>query len=84
MSQAILARAIGLTRTSISNIESGRQKLLLHTFLAICIALGMKPNELLPRPGDPTPNPSDERLIPRDLPDSARNSILTMIQKAKR
>ncbi|HET9342868.1 MAG TPA: helix-turn-helix transcriptional regulator [Candidatus Eremiobacteraceae bacterium] len=84
MSQAILASAIGLTRTSVSNIEVGRQKLLLHTFLAICIALKMKPNDLLPWLDETYSSASDEQLIPRNLSPTARASILTMIQKAKR
>jgi transcriptional regulator with XRE-family HTH domain len=49
VSQADLAAAVGLTRTSISNIEKGRQKMLVHTFLDIARALGIEPLELLPR-----------------------------------
>lgn len=47
LSQAALASAIGLTRTSISNIEKGRQKMLLHTFLDIATALAVPPEKLL-------------------------------------
>ncbi len=46
--QQQLAIAVGLTRTSITNIEQGRQKILLHTFLAIAAALGVPPAQLLP------------------------------------
>lgn len=45
--QDVLARATGLTRTSISNIEIGRQKLLLDTFCQIAMALGATPMELM-------------------------------------
>lgn len=45
--QDVLARATGLTRTSISNIEIGRQKLLLDTFCRIAMALGVTPTELM-------------------------------------
>ena len=37
LSQADLARSIGLTRSSISNIEKGRQKMLVHTLLELSL-----------------------------------------------
>lgn len=48
LSQAALATAIGLTRTSISNIEKGRQKMLVHTLLDIAAALSVPVASLLP------------------------------------
>lgn len=48
LSQDGLATDVGLTRTSISNIEKGRQKLLLHTLSEIALALRIAPGELLP------------------------------------
>ncbi len=48
MTQGDLARRIGMTRTSITNIESGRQKVQLHTLYDIGAALGASPAELLP------------------------------------
>jgi transcriptional regulator with XRE-family HTH domain len=48
LSQEALASAIGLTRTSISNIEKGRQKMLLHTFADIADALKVDAVSLLP------------------------------------
>ena len=48
LSQADLAVAIKLTRTSISNIEQGRQKVLLHTFVELLHVLNMQSAELLP------------------------------------
>ncbi len=47
MSQEQLANAVSLTRTSIVNIEAGRQKLLLHNLFRIAEALGVRPTELL-------------------------------------
>lgn len=49
ISQASLATSVGLTRTSVTNIEKGRQKLLLHTFVDIAAAIGVEPIELLPK-----------------------------------
>ncbi|MDE0101569.1 MAG: helix-turn-helix transcriptional regulator [Bryobacterales bacterium] len=48
LSQADLAVAIKLTRPSVSNIEQGRQKVLLHTFGKILAVLNVQPTELLP------------------------------------
>ena len=48
LSQEDLAGAIGLTRTSVSNIENGRQKVLLHAFEKILRVLNVQPSDLLP------------------------------------
>jgi transcriptional regulator with XRE-family HTH domain len=48
LTQEALASQVDLTRTSITNIEKGRQKLLLHTFVDIAHALGVDPSLLLP------------------------------------
>lgn len=48
LSQAELASSIGLTRTSISNIEKGRQKMLLHTLVMIAESLRVPTASLLP------------------------------------
>jgi transcriptional regulator with XRE-family HTH domain len=48
LSQDALALAVGLTRSSISNIEKGRQKLLLHTLVDIASALKVDASLLLP------------------------------------
>jgi len=47
--QTELAAAVGLTRTSVVNIEKGRQKLLLHKLFDFASALGLDPVALLPR-----------------------------------
>ncbi len=48
ITQEELARRVGLTRTSITNIERGRQKVLVHTLYAISEALNTSPTALLP------------------------------------
>jgi transcriptional regulator with XRE-family HTH domain len=48
-SQAELAKHAGLTRTSICNIERGRQHVPLHTLYAIARVLAIQPMMLLPR-----------------------------------
>jgi transcriptional regulator with XRE-family HTH domain len=48
--QADLAKLSGLTRTSITNLEAGNQRIRVHTLLNIAQALGMPPSTLLPLP----------------------------------
>lgn len=48
LTQEALASLVALTRTSIVNIEKGRQKMLLHTFIDLAIALKRSPTDLLP------------------------------------
>jgi transcriptional regulator with XRE-family HTH domain len=48
LSQEHLAKAVGLKRPSMSNIEKGRQNILLHTFCDIAETLGTTANSLLP------------------------------------
>lgn len=57
VSQATLGRRIGFTRSSVSNLEAGRQRIALHLFVLIAEALAVKPAALLPdatllRPSD--------------------------------
>jgi len=46
--QAQLATAVGLTRTSITNLETGRQPVAVHTLCKIADALGTTAANLLP------------------------------------
>ena len=48
MTQAELGRRIGLSRTSVTNIEQGRHHVSLHQFLRIATALEVSPEALLP------------------------------------
>jgi transcriptional regulator with XRE-family HTH domain len=48
MRQADLARRVGLSRTSITNVELGRQGLAIHQLFEFAEALGVEPCELLP------------------------------------
>ena len=48
LSQKDLAQAIGLSRTSVVNIERGRQKILLHTLYDIADVFEVPVTDLLP------------------------------------
>jgi transcriptional regulator with XRE-family HTH domain len=47
-SQEKLGRLVGLSRTSIVNIEKGRHHLVIHQLLAFARALKVRPEALLP------------------------------------
>jgi transcriptional regulator with XRE-family HTH domain len=48
LSQARLAETVGLRRTSLVNIEAGRQRLPLHVLYALCSVLEIEPSDVLP------------------------------------
>ena len=52
MTQDTLAQKLSLTRTSIINIEKGRQQVLVHTLADIAGVLGVPVNQLMPPPDD--------------------------------
>ncbi len=48
LNQAALGGKVGLSRTSITNIECGRQQVAVHMLYELANALGVEPHELLP------------------------------------
>ena len=48
LTQGDLARAVGISRTSITNIETGRQPLYVHVLMRIAEILGTSPTDLMP------------------------------------
>ena len=50
MTQQSLATKVSLSRASITNLEMGRQKLMLHTLMDIASELRVAPADLLPQP----------------------------------
>ena len=48
LTQQALASLVALKRSSITNIEKGKQKFLVHTLADIAAALKVQPNDLLP------------------------------------
>lgn len=70
MTQEILASRIGLTRTSVTNIEQGQQKFLLHTLIDIAQALHIAPASLLPEIYE-TSEEQINAMLKNHLPDEA-------------
>ena len=52
VTQEELARRVDFSRTSITNIEKGRQRVLFHQFVNMADALNVEPTALMPAPGD--------------------------------
>lgn len=48
VTQEELAKRVQLSRSSITNIEKGRQRVLLHQMVNIAAALDAKPSDLMP------------------------------------
>lgn len=48
MSQSVLAKQIGFTRSSVANLEAGRQRVALHLLVQIARALDCEPAALIP------------------------------------
>jgi transcriptional regulator with XRE-family HTH domain len=65
MNQGELARKVGLSRTSVTNVELGRQGLAVHQLFEFAAALGVEPCRLLPE--EPRPKPSVERIVTPEL-----------------
>jgi len=73
LTQDELASMIGLKRASITNVESGRQQLLVHTLLQIADSLGISPDRFLAK------RPAGAELeMPSNVSASVRNWILTV------
>lgn len=78
LSQAALAAAIGLTRTSISNIEKGRQKMLVHTLLEIANALSISSADLIPADTNHLPE-TDARFSGSNTSPAERATISALL-----
>lgn len=48
--QEWLATQLGISRATLANIETGRQRILVHQLYAVAQALGVDVNEMLPTP----------------------------------
>lgn len=67
MTQAVLANEVGLSRTSVTNIERGGQALLVHQLLDLARALRISPQALLPSPQDYRLDRSPDGDVPEEI-----------------
>lgn len=81
ITQEGLGTTVRLTRTSITNIERGRQKLPLHTLAEIADALGVGLTELLPESAVDSA-PALDRLL-QDRSEPERKFILAAVNAVR-
>lgn len=79
LTQEDVAREVGLTRTSITNIEHGRQRIQVHTLYALAEALQVRPEDLLPSARSAVRVALDEDM-PASLPSTAREWVQRVVQ----
>ncbi len=82
LTQAALGASVGLSRTAITNIECGRQRLLVDQLVDIASAIGISPADLLP----PTAASSEARVGEIEFPamPTVQNWITTVKRTAAR
>jgi transcriptional regulator with XRE-family HTH domain len=78
LTQAELAASISLSRTSVTNIERGRQQILLHTLYDIASTLRIDPANLLPDM-EPKAKEGLAERIPDNLTKDEREWIESLI-----
>src|SRR5258708_30695430 len=84
LSQEGLAKAVGLKRPSMSNIEKGRQNILLHTFCDIFETLDTNADTLLPERLRPEPvNMPDLRSYSKEVREFVEAGIKTAEKKGR-
>lgn len=80
LTQQALADALGLTRSSVANIEAGRQRALLHMTAAVAAATGVAAADLLPDQASLTAPPSLRRDLDR-LSDTNRQAVEMLLRR---
>lgn len=81
LTQEALASLISLTRTSVTNIEKGRQRFLVHTLVDFARVLRVPVSDLIPVPAL-SPEPALDDLL-EGLDDSAKGWIKSAVRTKK-
>lgn len=82
ITQGVLADRVGLSRTSVTNIECGRQQVSLIQFLALAKAVGREPAELLPSLPSTGSEALDKNLEKAVKKQKLRTDEATLVMKA--
>jgi transcriptional regulator with XRE-family HTH domain len=72
---------VKLTRTSVVNIEAGRQKLLVHNLFKLAEALGVRPTEII-LPLEPTRGEIPSFSIPGNDAEPVSRRVRWIVTKA--
>jgi transcriptional regulator with XRE-family HTH domain len=78
--QTTLAQRLGISRATLANIETGRQRILVHQLYSFAAALDMKTEELLPPQQSSSLDENWAHLpMPDDLKPQQREQIARLI-----
>lgn len=80
LTQEQLAASLGLSRTSITNIEGGRQPVLIHTLYAIAAELHVDVSVLLPDVGGSATKAAEHVQPPKNVSPKEWNYIESMVE----
>lgn len=85
LTQGDVANRVNLSRTSVTNIEQGRQHVTLHVLYALANAVGAKPTDLLPDSSVLLQRDSelDKTLRKMSLAQEDQDWIQRLVSKAK-
>jgi transcriptional regulator with XRE-family HTH domain len=85
LTQDDVAHRVGLARTSITNIEQGRQHVSLHMIYALADAIGVGPQELLPSKSilPQKDTKLEEQLEKVELEEEGKDWIRRIVSKAQ-
>ena len=81
MSQTTVATGVGLSRTSVANIERGRQRIALHLLLDFARVLEVEPASLIPQSTDQGVGEVEHQL--RELPADYQVSFRRVLRRAQ-
>jgi transcriptional regulator with XRE-family HTH domain len=80
ITQEQLAARLSLNRTSITNIESGKQRILVHTLIEIASIFGLSPAELFPSEKNPTKRLSVSELLRKGSTQNQRQFLRSVLE----
>lgn len=79
LTQEKLAPRLGISRASLANIETGRQRLLVDQLFAVAEALNLAPSDLLPTPKSADTSAPGKLPLPKDLNAKQKEQITRLL-----
>ena len=81
MTQDKLAKRLAISRASLANVETGRQRLLVHQLYRLAAELGLRPGDFLPPAAEAVTKPGAATLpLPKGLKPEEREQIARLFE----